>query len=233
MYRKSASEQAAMVRVSSAPDAAGATAAKRLRKPRPKKLVVARARKGPPPKVVTLSMFNCDLKRSLLFKSVDEFYTNIANFNELQKFLVRPFACQGISLRLLDYFLTVYAGEHGVCMNVNGKMKSFHDIYQARLSINGKIMYDAFRRTEKLTYIKHGQSIETTLGQLVFFKDVIQFKVMDYVLEHLPEVKQAMVNDQAHASEMKKKKIVQKRRSGRRCPGVFVYSKGVTLKFNK
>jgi hypothetical protein len=137
-----------------------------------------------------------NLKRSILYHAVSRFFDDLVNFAELQRLLARPFVYQkNISLRLLDYFLSVYASDHGVCITVNGRLKSFHDLYQTRLTSNGKVMYDAFRRTDKLSFTKHGATIETTLGQLLFFRDVIQYKVIDYVLKHADEIKACMSKD--------------------------------------
>lgn len=180
-----------------------------------------------------------NMKRAILFHSVDKFYDDAENFTKLKQLLARPFTeHKNISLRLLDYFLSIYAGENGVCVPINGKIVSFHDIYQARLSSNGKVLYDAFRRTQKLNYTKHGETIETTLGQLLFFRDIISYKVLDYVAEHLVEIKRAMSNE---SSRMQAQKSVAsqsaarrcKRRSGRKCSGIYAYKQPVLVKFSK
>jgi hypothetical protein len=169
-------------------------------------------------------------KRATLLRSVDLFYDDIDNFKQLQCLLGRS----QMSLRLLDYFCATYAGEHGVCITMpDGKIQSLHDIYQARLNRHGKVLYDAFRRSEKLVYTKHDVTLETTLGQLVFFRDVIQYRVNDYIEAHQDQIKEAMSKDAVAITKAKEQSGGRcKRRSGRKAPKPYIHKRKVIIKFN-
>jgi hypothetical protein len=100
-----------------------------------------------------------------------------------------------VSLRLLDYLCTVYAYEESqrcVVRTVDGQQKPLMEVYEASLDAYGKSHYDCFRRASRLDMAKHGQKLCTTLGQLMFFKDIIENGILEFAREHADEIKEHM-----------------------------------------
>ena len=56
-------------------------------------------------------------------------------------------------------------------------------------------MFDPFRRKEHINFIyEPGKFVETTLGQMNFFKWVIENNILDFVSKHAAEIEQHMVS---------------------------------------
>ena len=76
---------------------------------------------------------------------------------------------------------------------MDGTMVPILDVYETSLDAYGKSHYDCFRRTARITIERHGQRLSTTLGQLLFFRDIIRNGVLEFARVHLAEIKAAMV----------------------------------------
>ena len=135
----------------------------------------------------------------MLFKSLDHFYGTKSNFDALLKLISRK-STKGVSLRLITYFFGKYSANHAIMVAVDDSMRSLHDIYQSRLSTNGKAMFDAFKRSGTIVFTKHNTTINTTIAQLAFFRDVIQFNLISLIRACLPAVKAEMAADKKSAS---------------------------------
>jgi hypothetical protein len=138
-------------------------------------------------------------RERLLVKSVDAFYEKPKNFQRLKQVLqhCRPSNIPKpgqISLRMLDFLCSTYAAENTVVL----KPKKLHvplnlkNVYSDGLSAYGKIYYDCFKRNNRFQYKKHGQQIETTVGQLLYFKDALSYGILDYAEQHQQQLKRAM-----------------------------------------
>jgi hypothetical protein len=91
-----------------------------------------------------------------------------------------------ISLRLIDWFVTNYAKKNYTVYavernNANVRFKVFID-YKLRLRAYGKKKFDPFCRWERIAMpYENDTKIETTIGQLNFFKWAIENNIVDYI----------------------------------------------------
>lgn len=103
-----------------------------------------------------------------------------------------------ISLRILDWFVTNYSKKHGtvyLLKQPNGdhvRFKVYGD-YKLRLKSYSKKRFDPFCRWERVNIpYTDNMYIETTLGQLNFFRWVIDNKILNYIEDHYETIENDM-----------------------------------------
>ena len=140
---------------------------------------------------------NYTTQNDLLLKNLMIFYKTydldgMYNLNNnLDKILKIITGETKISLRIVDWFATNYAKKYytlyiieGTQDNVTRRFKVYDD-YKLKLKAYSKKRFDPFCRWDRISIpYKNGTSIETTIGQLNFFKWAIENKVVDYILEN-------------------------------------------------
>jgi len=119
----------------------------------------------------------------------------------MQKVLPIIDGTSSISLRLIDWFVTNYAKKHNnvITQEVNNNVLHFNVYlsYRSQLKAYSKQLFDPFRRRERITFIfDNKNSIETTIGQLNFFRWVIQNNIIEYVEKHIKEIEDDMIKTQ-------------------------------------
>lgn len=114
-----------------------------------------------------------------------------------------------ISLRLLDGFVTHYARTHNVIYWIDdargvihetvtpataARLRKFHLYfeYRAQLKSYTKMYFDPFRRHDRITFVIGSDSIETTVGQLNFFRWVFQNRILDYIQAHMSDIEKVL-----------------------------------------
>jgi len=103
-----------------------------------------------------------------------------------------------ISLRLLDWFVTNYSKNNKIVYeNKKLQNKSKRDFfvytsYRSQLKAYSKKMFDPFCRRERIRLEILNNEIETTIGQLNFFKWAINNNVLDYVQENCIDIENDM-----------------------------------------
>jgi hypothetical protein len=118
-----------------------------------------------------------------------------------------------ISLRIVDWFATNYAKKYytiyGIKENNLNDAKRFkvYDDYKLKLKAYSKRRFDPFCRWDRISipYTK-GNSIETTIGQLNFFKWALENKVVDYIEKNYDTIEKDM-NSRNSTSKRKELKI--------------------------
>tara|TARA_R100001163_G_C5067706_1_gene207042 strand:- start:3226 stop:3915 length:690 start_codon:yes stop_codon:yes gene_type:complete len=124
-------------------------------------------------------------------RKLHEFYLHTSNLEQLLPVLLKK---SRVSLRILDWFTTKYAPEYKVTYRIfhpHRPTKTFcvHDSYKAQLKGYHKRYFDPFCRGSRIYFEYYeGCEIETTVGQLSFFKWAIENKVLDYVETHLDRI---------------------------------------------
>lgn len=139
----------------------------------------------------------------VLMKTLENFYENDDNFNKMYKYVCKPRESK-VSLRVLEWFVINYAKKNNVGYEFEKEDGTkdyiivFSD-YQNCLKGFKKVRLDPFCRKQRKgnhdCSIKfyHGDiEIETTIGQLSFFKWAITNKVLDYVEEHVELIEKDM-----------------------------------------
>lgn len=135
-------------------------------------------------------------QNDLLLKNLLAFYQQ--NDNEhLIKMLNIISGEAKISLRIVDWFATNYAKKYYTLYSLEsiGTIKRFkvYDDYKLKLKAYSKRRFDPFCRWER-TQIPYndGTFIETTIGQLNFFKWAIENNVIKYIEENYQEIEDDM-----------------------------------------
>ena len=135
------------------------------------------------------------LREDGVMTRVLEFYNYKPNLNQLLPILLKK---SKISLRILDYFVTNYADSENIHYNIRlyGRIRRFnvYGSYKAQLEAFHKKLFDPFCRRQRI-YFEYapGCEIETTAGQLNFFRWAIQNNVLNYVEDHLEEIQTHML----------------------------------------
>jgi len=88
-----------------------------------------------------------------------------------------------ISLRIVDWFVTNYAKKNYTMYSLNDeqRFKVYND-YKLKLKAYSKKRFDPFCRWERITIpYDNTKQMETTIGQLNFFKWAIENNILDFI----------------------------------------------------
>ena len=99
-----------------------------------------------------------------------------------------------ISLRIVDWFSTNYAKKNYTVYNLNnGKRFKVYIDYKLKLRAYSKKRFDPFCRWERIIIpYKDGISIQTTIGQLNFFKWALENEVINYIEDNYETIETDM-----------------------------------------
>jgi len=135
-------------------------------------------------------------QNDLLMSRLRAFYSH-DNYLNMKKILPYINGDSSISLRLIDWFVTnfskknytVYVVERN---NSSIRFKVFID-YKLHLRAYGKKKFDPFCRWERITMpYENDTKIETTIGQLNFFKWALENNILKFIEEHRREIEEDM-----------------------------------------
>lgn len=119
--------------------------------------------------------------------------------NNLDKMLRIVTGTSKISLRIVDWFVTNYAKKYYTIYNIknqdgiNIKRFKVYDEYKLELKGYSKENFDPFCRWERINIpYTNGNFIETTIGQLKFFKWALENKVIDYIENNYDAIEKDM-----------------------------------------
>ena len=99
-----------------------------------------------------------------------------------------------ISLRIVDWFATNFAKKNYTVygLNENKRFKVYND-YKLKLKAYSKKRFDPFCRWDRINIpYKNGNYIQTTIGQLNFFKWAIENQVIKYIEENYESIEKDM-----------------------------------------
>lgn len=156
-------------------------------------------------------------RTDLLLKNLLDYYKNETNLNKMLKIITGE---SKISLRIVDWFATNYAKKYFTLYNVsneNGdlvkRFKVYND-YKLKLKAYSKFFFDPFCRWSRISIpYKENSYIETTIGQLNFFKWTIDNKMLEYIEEHFDDIELDM---NSRNSTSKKKELSVDNKSTRK-----------------
>lgn len=102
-----------------------------------------------------------------------------------------------ISLRIIDWFSTNYAKKYFTVYDIKRNEKTVrfkvYADYKRRLDGYSKRRFDPFCRWERITIpYKENTSVQTTIGQLNFFKWAIENNVIDYIERNFKHIEADM-----------------------------------------
>ena len=136
-------------------------------------------------------------QNDLLMKNLMDFYNNRENLIKMMNIINGE---SPISLRIVDWFVTNYAKKYYTVYTMNTISNSsnaqrfkVYNEYKLRLKAYSKKRFDPFCRWERISipYDKDNY-METTIGQLNFFKWAIDNQVVKYIEENYNEIENDM-----------------------------------------
>ncbi len=154
-------------------------------------------------------------QNELLLQNLLTFYDD----KNLEKMLKIINGESKISLRIVDWFTTNYAKkDYTVYDNTDkfGKTIRFkvYNDYKLKLKAYSKKRFDPFCRWERIAVPYKDKSIQTTIGQLNFFRWAIENKVIEYIENNYDtiEIDMNTRNSTAKKSDRSTDKKTRKRR---------------------
>lgn len=133
-------------------------------------------------------------QNDLLLNNLLEFYKCNNNMDNMLKIINGE---SRISLRIIDWFATNYAKKYYTVYQLQGtenRFKVYND-YKLKLKAYQKRRFDPFCRWERITVPYNENShIQTTIGQLNFFKWALENNVIDYIEQNYANIEKDMNN---------------------------------------
>ena len=141
-------------------------------------------------------------QNKLLLTKLMEYYNKD---NNIEKILPIINGEHSISLRLVDWFITNYSKKYFTqyLIGENKRFKVYID-YKLKLKAYSKKRFDPFCRWDRITIpYNDKESIQTTLGQLNFFKWVLENNIIEYIQKNLDDIERDM-NKRSSSSKNRK-----------------------------
>jgi len=156
--------------------------------------------------------------QELLLSSITTYYDkNLDKRHILENIIQGDYK---ISLRVIDWFITHYSKEKNVLVwidtthhtliekptDFHSQLKKFHMYleYRAQLKSYTKMFFDPFRRHERISFIiskKPMRIVETTIGQLNFFRWIFQNHILQYIEKYQEQIEEEMTKFQSTKKE--------------------------------
>jgi hypothetical protein len=148
-----------------------------------------------------MSYKQVNTQKQLLLDNLMEFYKTKENLTRMMNVINGE---SKISLRIVDWFVTNYAKKyytvyeipqiiHGLPSETQTVRFKVYNDYKLKLKAYAKKNFDPFCRWERITIpYDNDNYMETTIGQLNFFKWAIESKIIDYIYKHYQEIESDM-----------------------------------------
>ena len=142
---------------------------------------------------------NLHTQNELLMKNLMDFYKNRENLHNMMSIINGE---SKISLRIVDWFVTNFAKKYYTVYEQQIKegsqetyrFKVYND-YKLKLKAYSKRRFDPFCRWERISIpYDTNNFMETTIGQLNFFKWAIENKIVQYIEENYKDIENDMNN---------------------------------------
>lgn len=139
----------------------------------------------------SMSLPKMNSQNELLMQNLMQFYSDPSNMDIMIKIINGE---SSISLRIIDWFATNYAKKHFTVYDIKeGKRFKVYIDYKLKLKAYSKKRFDPFCRWERISVPYNEDSlVQTTLGQLNFFKWAIENKVIQYIEENYSNIERDM-----------------------------------------
>ena len=154
-------------------------------------------------------------QNSLLLTKLLEFYNKDGNMERILPIINGE---SMISLRLIDWFATNYSKKHYTVYPLkmkNGDEKRFkvYIDYKLKLKAYSKKRFDPFCRWDRITIpYKQDTYIQTTIGQLNFFRWALENKILECIEKNLTKINNDMNSRNSTAKNRKDKKTIKTRK---------------------
>lgn len=137
---------------------------------------------------------NYTTQNDLLLNNLLKFYEENNNMDYMLRIINGE---SKISLRIIDWFATNYAKKYFTVYQIPNSERRFkvYVDYKLKLKAYSKKRFDPFCRWDRITVpYKDGKYIQTTIGQLNFFKWALENSVINYIEENYANIEKDMNN---------------------------------------
>ena len=156
---------------------------------------------------LTMSYSRGQTQNELILAKLLTFYAEADHLEQMTKIVNNRDEDTRISLRIIDWFVTNYAKKNFVVYMIPAKNKcstvingqdglerfKVYDRYKQELIGYSKERFDPFSRKQRIQIpCTDGTILETTIGQLNFFKWAIENQVLKYIEDHFEDIEQDM-----------------------------------------
>jgi hypothetical protein len=149
-------------------------------------------------------------QNDLLLNNLMDFYKNEENLNSMLKIITGE---SKISLRIVDWFATNYAKKYYTLYTIeeasgNDRRFKVYVDYKLKLKAYSKKRFDPFCRWDRISIPYKGTThIETTIGQLNFFKWTLENKVIQYIEDNYDTIEKDM--NSRNSTSKRKENVVE------------------------
>ncbi len=182
-------------------------------------------------------------QNDLLLNKLLEFYKKDNNLSKMLKIINGESL---ISLRIVDWFTTNYAKQFSTVLSLENnecdRFKVYND-YKLKLKAYSKRRFDPFCRHCRITIpYEKDTYIQTTIGQLNFFKWAIENNVIKFIEENYKDIENDMnkrnsnsKKNKLHVSSEDKNKTRKKREELSMSAAKMLVKEScvITIRFNK
>jgi len=142
---------------------------------------------------------------NVLYESLHKYYSSDKN---IHKFNDSINGDNKISLRIIDWFVTNYSKKNNIFYEIYKtpegyltfesegnelfKQVNIYHAYKSQLKSYSKKKFDPFCRRDRLNFACDNVNVETTMGQLNFFKWAIENLITDYISLHYKDIETDM-----------------------------------------
>ena len=153
-------------------------------------------------------------QNQLLMDNLMDFYSDQSNIDQILQIINGE---TKISLRIVDWFVTNFAKKYYTVYEINTKRndKRFkvYNEYKLKLKAYSKKRFDPFCRWERINIpYKNDTYIQTTIGQLNFFRWALENKILDYIEKNLVQINNDMNKRNSTAKNRKEKSTTKTRK---------------------
>uniref|UniRef100_A0A6C0K1N8 Uncharacterized protein n=1 Tax=viral metagenome TaxID=1070528 RepID=A0A6C0K1N8_9ZZZZ len=149
--------------------------------------------------MTSIATISSNTQNDLLMRNLMEFYDNKENIHKMMNIINGE---SKISLRIVDWFVTNFAKKYYTVYDlqtqrISGqeeltRFKVYND-YKLKLKAYSKKRFDPFCRWERISIpYDEEKYMETTIGQLNFFKWAIENKIIDFIKANYEEIENDM-----------------------------------------
>lgn len=136
--------------------------------------------------------------RDLLMASLSKFYHVKSNIQTIVPIIE---GTSDISLRLIDWFVTNYSKKFNIVITKQLNMNIVHFnvylSYRSQLKAYSKQLFDPFRRRDRISFLyDNNRHLETTIGQLNFFRWILQNNILEYITQNIAHIEKDMIKTQ-------------------------------------
>jgi hypothetical protein len=155
----------------------------------------------------------CDLWQNLLLKSLTDFYNKNVEYKLILKNIIN--GKHKLSLRIIEWLVTHYAKSNNIYYwidddkiiykdfpedNFKGNIRkiNLYQDYRAQLKSYSKFNFDSFRRHHRITFFiseDKTEYIETTVGQLNFFRWIFNNNIINYAINNYDIIYKKMIDN--------------------------------------